>query len=88
MEEKNDLKKIEEQEIKQNILPKDRITYHKEDGEVILKMDSCKKQGRIVERREKLQYKDDIIKNISYGNMPLRVRMIIQICYQSMMQMK
>lgn len=66
VEEKNDLKKIEEQEIKQNILPKDRITYHKEDGEVILKMDAVKNKEELVERREKLQYKDDIIKNISY----------------------
>lgn len=50
-------------------------------------MDAVKNKEELVERREKLQYKDDIIK-ISVMHMPLRVRMIIQICYQSMMQMK
>lgn len=64
-EEKDGLRKTDIAETRQNILPKDRMTFKKEDGEVILKKDAVKSKDEFLERTDELNRKEEAVRNIS-----------------------
>lgn len=64
-DEKNSLKKTDIAENRQGILPHDRMTYKKEDGEVILKKGVVKDKEEFVQKTESLNQKETVIKNLS-----------------------
>lgn len=63
-EEKNELGKLDAVEADQNILPKDRMTYKKDDGEVILKKDAVLDKEELQKRTAELYQKDEVIKSL------------------------
>lgn len=64
-EEKDGLRKTDIAETRQNILPKDRMTFKKEDGEVILKKDAVKSKDEFLARTDELNRKEEAVRNIS-----------------------
>ena len=65
-EEKDGLRKTEIAETRQNIIPKDRMTYKKEDGEVILKKDAVKNKEEFIQRTDEINRKEVTIRNLSH----------------------